>query len=175
MPSRRPPVSRDRRFRQPQSMADHGTPERWQHGARLLAITERAGVLAARAATENVLDILLERGWITDRQQEAALLLRLDYHRAGLAARVSGSYSQTRQNFNLYSGWDERSEAEEIAYQRWRRAIQNLPMAIRQLAITVICHDEMPQLLQVPQLRDAMDCLAKKYGVPRREDAKPKC
>ncbi|NBO20151.1 MAG: hypothetical protein EBV03_13210, partial [Proteobacteria bacterium] len=135
--------------------------------------TERAGVLAARVIEENTLDILLERGWITARQQEAALMFRLDFHRAGLAGRVGGSYSQTRQEFNLFSGWDERNEREELAYQRWRGALAAMTPALRGLAIATACQDEMPHLLKAPALREAFDYLTKYYRIPADDGIRP--
>lgn len=173
MSSRRQPVSSDRRFRKLPILADHGPTERWQHGGRLLEPTERAGILAARVIEENTLDILLERGWIAARQQEAGLMFRLDFHRAGLATRVGGSYSQTRQEFNLFSGWDERTEREELAYQRWRGALGAMPAALRNLAIAVACQEEMPHLLKAPAIREAFDCLAKYYRIPVSDTARP--
>jgi hypothetical protein len=173
MPSRRQPTAADRRFRKLPTLSDHGPIERWQHAGRLLEPTERAGVLAARVIEENMLDILLERGWISARQQEAALLLRLDFHRAGLAARVGGSYSPTRQDFSLFSGWDERTEREELAYQRWRGALAVLPVAQRNLIIATACQEEMPHLLQAPALREACDALANFYRIPLSEAVRP--
>ncbi len=82
--SRRRPVSTDRRFRKQPNAADHGPPERWQHSGRLLEITERRGVLAARVTEEHVIDILLLRGVLSKTQGTAAIKFKL-----GLSARRS--------------------------------------------------------------------------------------
>ena len=92
--SRRRPVSNDRRFRRNNAtQADYGTPERWQLSGRAYAPTARAGQLAGRATEEHLIDILVLRGLITPSEREAAFKFKLDYQRAGLAARLSGRYS----------------------------------------------------------------------------------
>ena len=56
--SRRDLVSTDERLRKIAGGGDHGTPERWQHSGRALEVTDRAGILAAQATEEHILDIL---------------------------------------------------------------------------------------------------------------------
>ncbi|MDD3289082.1 MAG: DUF6456 domain-containing protein [Alphaproteobacteria bacterium] len=162
-------VSSDRRFKKPPSGVDHGTLERWQHSSRIMEITERAGVLAARAGEENILDVLLARGWIGAVEREAGMKFRLDYHMAGLEVRVVGSYSPARGGVNNFSVMDERTDAEEAAYQRWRNAMRVLGPALNDLVMTVACHDQWPASQQTLRVKRGLMVLAKWYRVQKTE------
>ena len=166
---RRQPVATDRRFRAQHNGADHGPSERWNHSGRLLELTEQAGLLAARATEEHALDVLAAKTWINATQKEAALRFKLDYHRAGMEARLIGSYSPTRSSFSPFSGWDERSDAEETAYRRWRAAMKTLGVFSDAVA-TVACHDLMPSWREVGALREGLDRLIKHYNLSSRDD-----
>ncbi|MDD5585611.1 MAG: DUF6456 domain-containing protein [Alphaproteobacteria bacterium] len=173
MGNRRRPVSTDRRFRNASPNADYGPAERWQHTARLLEFTERAGVLAARAAEENVVDVLLLRRWINATQREAALRFKRDYHIAGLEARLSGSYNPLRVAFSPFGPWDERSDAEEAAYQRWRNAVRALGAPSSDLVVTIVCYDRMPVRQFAARLQEGLDKLAKWYRMPETAGDSP--
>ncbi len=124
--------------------AELGTPERWQHSRRAMELTERAGVTAARALEESILDILVARRWITLAQREAALRLKLDFHRAGLEAHLSGSYNPLRTAFTPFGPWDERTDAQEAAYQRWRQAVRAIGQVHGDIVIPVACYERRP-------------------------------
>lgn len=164
---RRQPVGTDRRFRRGQETADYGAPERWQHSRRALEATERAGVWAARALEEAIVDVLALRGWISLRQRQAALHFRRDYHSAGLQERLAGSYSSTRVAFSPFGPWDERTEPQEAAYRRWRHAVRAIGIVYSDLVITVACHDAIPAQQRVPALREGLEKLAKWYRLPK--------
>jgi hypothetical protein len=84
-----PIVVADRRFRLPKlSPADFGLAERWQHSGHTLEPTEEAGIVAARATEEHIVDQLLLRRLIGKNESEAAFKFKLDYHRAGIEARA---------------------------------------------------------------------------------------
>jgi hypothetical protein len=163
---RRRPVATDRRFRNASPNADYGPPERWRHSARLLEFTERAGVLAARVAEESVLDVLVLRRWITEAQREAALRFKRDFRAAGLEARLSGSYNPLRVAFSPFGPWDERSDAEEAAYQRWRNAVRALGSPLNDLVVTIVCYDRLPAPQCALRLQDGLNRLAIWYRMP---------
>ncbi len=166
MGMRREPVATDRRLRHRLAAVDHGPAERWQHSGRVMELTEQAGVLAVRATEEHALDVLVLRAWISSAQREAALRFRADYHYAGMEARVVGSYNPARTSFSPFGGWDERSDAEEAAYQRWRSAMRAMGAANSDVVVTVACHDQMPGLRQAPLLKAGLDRLVKHYRLP---------
>lgn len=168
MPSRprRPPVRSDRRFRKRSAAPDYGPKERWQHSGRVLELTERAGVLAARATEEHIVDILLLRGVIDAPQREAALKFKLDYQRAALSAHVTGSYSLTRHGRDFFRYERERNDLEEAAYQRWRNAIRELGLALSGVMIAVVCHDLSPTPCDIAALQKGLEKLVKWYGLP---------
>lgn len=168
MAFRRQPVESDRRFNRLSPKADHGTRERWQHSGRMLELTERAGVLAARVLEESVVDILILCRWITQSQHEAAVRFKKDYHLAKMEARLTGSYNPARTMFSHFGPWDERSEAEEAAYQRWRHALRAVGMIHSDLIITVVCHDKMPRQQRAPDVREGLQKLVRWYGLPER-------
>jgi len=149
----------------PRAAADHGPIERWRHSGRTLEPTERAGVLAARALEESVLDVLVLRGAIEENQREAALRLRLDFQRAGLQARLSFSYNPARRQFSPFGPWDERTDAEEAAYQRWRNALRAVGKRHNDAVVTAACFDIAPAPERMDALREGLKKLAKWYGM----------
>jgi hypothetical protein len=84
--SRRRPVSTDKRFRK-KNNGDYGTPERWQHSGRILEMTERAGILAARVTEEHIVDVLVLRGLLDRSQSDAAFRLKLDFQPSAVTIR----------------------------------------------------------------------------------------
>jgi len=160
---RREPVATDRRFRTNRIPADHGPQERWQHSSRMMEPTEKAGVLAARALEECVLDIFVARGLIAAVHREAALRLRSDYQAAGLTVRVIGSYNPARSSFSPFGAWNERTEKEEAAYQRWRNAVRAIGIQFSDAVMTVACHDRMPGEQGMRDMKAGLAKLVKWY------------
>ncbi len=175
MPSRprRQPVATDKRFRKSSGLSDHGPMERWQHSGRVLELTERAGVLAARATEEHVVDSLVTARLLAPRQREAALKFKLDFQRAGIAARVTGSYSPVQAEAGRGYGRRERSDIEEASYRRWRNAIGALGLRLSGIVIGTACHDLPPARNDIALLREGLDRLAAWYRLPKHEDAGP--
>src|SRR5436853_51540 len=73
-------------------LADHGTPERAQHGELVTRETMVAGITGKRVKHECRLDWYWEKGSIVDRQYEAGLRFRRDWHFAAEAPSVVGAY-----------------------------------------------------------------------------------
>ncbi len=167
MGMRREPVASDRRFRSNRVVADYGPDERWQHSRRALELTERAGIMAARATEEHLLDALVMRGVITCVQREAALRLKLDFRRAGLEERLIGSYNPSRTTFSPFGSWNERTDAEEAAYRRWRNALCAMGKDDCDPVMTIVCYDVMPDAQAINRVCAGLQKLVKWY---RMED-----
>ncbi|MGB4102144.1 MAG: DUF6456 domain-containing protein [Alphaproteobacteria bacterium] len=143
--------------------ADYGPRERWQHTGRALELTEQAGVLAARATEENMLDRLLLRRVIDWRGREAGLRLKVDYQAAHLENRIIASYNAARgMNAGGYQSY-ERSEAEEAAYGRWRRALLAVTIYERHAVLDVCCHERDIVAPALPALRRGLARLGDWY------------
>ncbi len=169
MAVRRAPVSTDKRFKSPPAGSDYGPPERWQHSGRMLHPTDRPGVLAARATEEHVLDILGLRRLLSRGQIEAGLKFKADYHAAAIAAQVTRSYSgriTVRDAFRIVR---ERTDAEEAAYARWKKAVREMGLSYSPAVIEVVCHDKAPLLREVSALQGGLDKLAAWYKIPRQK------
>lgn len=166
--ARRRPVATDKRFRKKNS-ADYGPPERWQHSGRVLEMTERAGILAARVTEEHVIDVMVLRGLLDRTQSEAAFRLKLDFQRAGLAANTISRYNPERGKTDYFRGARERTDAEEAAYQRWRNAVRELGLDLSCAVIATVCHDEAPKPDDVPLLQKGLDQLTRWYKLPKKE------
>lgn len=149
---------------------DTGPQERWQHSGRLVELTDQAGVCVARSSEESVLDVLLLKGQITVRQKEAALRLRADYLRADMGAHLVSSYSPVRFSHGYYCGIDDRSDAQEVAYQNWRRAVSAVGALYADRVIDVACEDMMPDDQQILIVQIGLYKLAKWYGIPERSE-----
>lgn len=164
--ARRRPVSTDKRFKK-KNTADYGTPERWQHSGRVLEMTEKAGILAARVTEEHIVDVLVLRGLLNKEQSDAAFRLKLDFQRAGLAANTTSRYNPERSKSDHFRGERERSDAEEAAYQRWRNAVRELGLHLSCAVIATVCHDETPRSGDLPFLQMGLDQLASWYKDPK--------
>lgn len=149
--------------------ADHGPPERWQHSGRTLELTEQAGTLAARATEEHVVDALITRGLLEEREREAAMKFKLDYQCAGLEARLCGRYSPIRSARDFFAYGNERTDAEEAAYQRWRNAVRVLGAALADNVISIVCHDRVPAAAGLLCLQAGLKKLADWYGMPEAD------
>jgi len=167
---RRQPVASDRRFRRSKASGpDHGTFERWQHSGRTLELTEQAGVLAARATEEHIIDRLVLRRLLSPSAREAAFKFKLDYQRAALEARLTGRYNPASSARDFFAGIYERSDFEEAAYQRWRNAVRELGIRLAGLVISVVCHDILPRPGDLAQLQKGLEKLVDWYGLPEDE------
>ncbi|MFA4995423.1 MAG: DUF6456 domain-containing protein [Bdellovibrionales bacterium] len=143
--------------------ADHGTPERWQHSGCTFEITDRAGVLAARATEENILDVLGLKLLLTALQIEAGLKFKADYQAAAIAARVTGSYTGMSNARDFFRVEHERSEKEEAAYTRWRAAVNEMGLNIGAAVISTVCYDAPPKPRDVPLLQAGLEKLTAWY------------
>lgn len=174
--SRRRPVSTDKRFKKAahknKSDSDFGPPERWQHSGRTMELTERAGILAARATEEHVVDVLKLKGLLDQSQSEAAFKLKLDFQRAGLAVNTTSRYNPERGNGDVFRGSRDRSDAEEAAYQRWRNAVRELGLSFSCAVIATVCHDETPSHADIPLLQKGLDQLVSWYRLPKPKEGK---
>lgn len=169
--SRRRPVSTDKRFRKKNS-ADYGPPERWQHSGRVMHMTERAGILAARVTEEHVIDTMVLRGLLDRSQSDAAFRLKQDFQRAGLAVNTTSRYTPERGAPDYFRGMRERSDAEEAAYQRWRNAVREMGLGLSCAVIATVCHDDTPTPGDVPLLQQGLDRLVDWYKLPKVEKKK---
>jgi hypothetical protein len=163
--SRRRPVSTDKRFRRNLNLSDTGPKERWQHSGRTLELTEVAGILAARATEEHIVDGLMMRGVLTETQRAAALRFKQDYQYAGLAAHVTGSYSVMPRSDDFFRGGRDRTDAEERAYRRWRNAVKELGLSFSGAVISVTCQDMQPAINEITRLQKGLEILADWYGM----------
>lgn len=166
--TKRPPVSTDKRFRKIAGGGDHGTLERWQHSGRALELTDRAGVLAARATEEHILDVLALRRLLNEIQVEAGLRFKGDYHAAAIAAHVTGSYSGASSARDFFRGEYERNEAQEAAYRRWKNAVRELGRRHGAAVIATVCHDAPPLPRDLAALQEGLEKLARLYRMTGR-------
>src|SRR5262249_31342683 len=134
-----------------------------------LEFTDRAGILAARATEEHIVDILVTKGLITETQRTAAFKLKLDFHRAGLGMHVTSTYNATRNKQDYNRSYD-RTDLEEAAYQRWRLAVREVGIRYSQAVITTVCHDMMPVPRDVTSLQAGLDLLVKWYRLPEEKN-----
>jgi hypothetical protein len=166
--TRRSPVSTDKRFRKLKTGADFGPRERWQHSGCTFEYTERAGIMAARATEEHILDTLALRRLLDQIQIEAGLRFKADYHAASIAAHVTGSYSGMARSADGVFIEYERSDAQEAAYRRWKNAVRELGARYGAAVISTVCHDTPPAPQDIPILQDGLQKLAVWYGMRRR-------
>lgn len=166
--SRRRPVSTDKRFCNKSNPSDYGTPERWQHTVRLLQVTDTAGILAARALEEHIVDMLVTRGVLDAAQREAAFKFKHDYHLAQLGARVTSRYSPATASKDYFRPAPERSDLEEAAYVRWRHAVKTLGLGLSNIVITTVCHDLAPPARNVKMLQDGLTKLVDWYRLQKK-------
>lgn len=146
-------------------VADQGPKERWQHSGKALEATERAGILAVRATEENLLDVFVLRGFISGEQRDAGMRFRADYHASGLEARVVGSYDPSRSCSRSYNSYYEMSDAQEVAYMRWREAVRALGRTHCDLIISISCFDQWSRLTELPKVRHGLSVLIQHYGI----------
>jgi hypothetical protein len=133
-----------------------------------LELTDRAGIVAARATEEHILDVLALRRLLNTVQVEAGMRLKADYHSAAIAARVSASYSGMSNARDFFRGEHERNDHEEAAYRRWKNAVRELGMRTSAAVITTVCYDEAPAPRDLPALQEGLEKLAIWYKIAQR-------
>lgn len=127
----------------PGARADQGTKERWVHSGRVFVpACDEAGTLLARVIDEDVLDQLLLAGSIRRAHRAAGWRLRTDFQDAGMGAHLVGSYSPVRCAFSIYGGGDERSDAQEAAHARWRRAVEAMGRPYAGVVVSAVCYED---------------------------------
>ncbi len=149
------------------SFADLGTAERWQHSRREMVLTERAGILAARALEECALDRWLAAGAITEDEHEAGLRLRTDYLRGQVTLRASRIYDGVRAptpRASWTSPAERRDGASEAAYRHWREAIRATGQRASLVLIAVCCEDGALSWQRRSELRLALQALIRHYA-----------
>lgn len=149
------------------SFADLGTAERWQHSRREMVLTERAGILAARALEECALDRWLAAGAITGDEHEAGLRLRTDYLKGQITLRASRVYDGVRApspGASWTSPAERRDGASEAAYRRWREAVRSVGQRASLILIAVCCEDGVIAWPQRAELRGALQTLMRHYA-----------
>jgi len=160
--SKTPPISAVH-FKKTNNMPDYGTAERWQHSGRILELTDQAGLCAARALDGDILDRLVLKGVITARHRDSALRFRSDFQDAGMGAHLVSSYNPVRSGFSVFGGWDERSDAQEEAYTRWRKGVQAMGPMFSDFVISIVCYDETPAEQRLVLLTAGLVNLTKWY------------
>lgn len=162
---RRAPVSSDKRFKR--VVPDCGPMQRWQHSGRVFEPTENAGILVARATEEHVLDRLHMLELLPETSREAGLKLQQDYVLARMEDRVTASYVTARGGAMDPEMRLLRSEAQELAYKRWRTALAALTPGERDVALHVACLGFAPALTHLARLKTALQKLAGHYGIKK--------
>lgn len=150
--------------------ADWGTAERWQHAGRLLAVTEKGGVPAARVLEEHPLDVLVQAGDLAEALSLAAWRFKRDFLAARLEAHLAASYAP-RTGGSFFAGQCERTEAEEEAYTRWRLAMRAMGAPYHNVVLTAVCHDKTPPKAVIPYVRVGLERLDKWYKTERETAA----
>ena len=162
---RRPPVSSDKRLKPVSEPAapDHGPRERWQHGVVQMQRMDALGTVAARVVTECALDVLQQAGQVTAKMWQAGLQLRRDYVGARVEPRAAMRYAPTVRQGRGTGDMFVRSEREELAYRRWRQALQVVGVGLSEALVSVCCLDRPPTQAQQRQLVDGLEALARHY------------
>jgi hypothetical protein len=143
--------------------ADHGTAERAQHGELVTRETMIAGITGKRVKHECRLDWYWDKGSIVDRQYEARLRFRRDWHFAATAPSVVGAYGA---RISRLAGRQEFSDTQIGARRRSAAAIAVLGRDLAAIAVDVCCFDNWASG-RLPAFRDALTMLADHYGIAR--------
>jgi len=148
-------------------LADHGTPERWQHSAHEYVQTGHNGLLAMRALEECALDRWLMIGAITREEHEAGIALRRDYIHGQvslLASRVYDGVRAPTPGAAWQSPAERRDGKAEQAYRRWREAVRAAGARLSVVAIAVCCEDAALDWARRDELRAALHLLQRFYN-----------
>jgi hypothetical protein len=144
-------------------VADHGTAERARHGELVPRETMVAGVTGKRVKHDCRLDWYWDKGSIIDRQYEAGLRFRRDWHFAAAAPSVVGSYGA---RISRLAGRQDFADGQLAARRRTAAAVALLGRDLAAIVIDVCCFDNWASG-RLPGLRDGLAMLADHYGLAR--------
>jgi len=139
--------------------ADHGSPERAQHGELVSRETMVAGVTGKRVKHACRLDWYLDKASLVDRQHAAGLRFRRDWHLAAARPTLTGRYGLR------VPGHHEFTESQLAARRRVRDAVMALDRELVEIVVDVCCFDNWASG-RLPRLRDALSLLADHYRLP---------
>jgi uncharacterized protein DUF6456 len=142
---------------------DHGTPERARHGELVTRETMDAGITGKRVKHECRLDWYLDKGSIIDRQHEAGLRFRRDWHFAAAAPSVIGADGA---RISRAAGRQDFTDTQLAARRRMTAAIDLLGGELAEIVVDVCCFDNWASG-RLPRLRDGLTALADHYGLQR--------
>jgi hypothetical protein len=142
---------------------DHGTAERGQHGELVTRETMVAGITGKRVKHECRLDWYWDKGSIIDRQYEAGLRFRRDWHFAASAPSVVGAYGA---RISRPAGRQDFTDTQLVARRRTAAAIALLGRELAAIVVDVCCFDNWASG-RLPALRDGLGMLADHYGLAR--------
>jgi hypothetical protein len=162
---RRAPVSRDKRFKKQSLTPDSGPPERWQHSPRSIEFTDAAGIFAARAVHEHVLDRLVSRKFLSGAEREAGMKLHEAYHNAKIEQKISANLEPVRVSSHDPHKRYERTPKQEASYHSWRAALRFCHPAVRDTLIHVACVGCWPSIEQLARLKEGLQQLMRHYGL----------
>lgn len=114
-------------------------------------------------ASEHLMDRLVLAGCVSAIERDAAMRFLADYQAAGLTPHLAASYSPVRGSFSFYGGWDERSDAQEEAYARYRKAMRFLQGSLGDTVVSVICYETVPNARKIAELKVGLKVLVSLY------------
>lgn len=142
---------------------DHGTVERARHGELVPRETMVAGVTGKRVKHECRLDWYWDKGSIVDRQHEAGLRFRRDWHLAAAAAKIVGTYGP---QIARTGGSHDFTDTQLAARRRIASAVDALGRDLAPIVVDVCCFDNWASG-GLPLLRDGLTVLADHYRLAR--------
>jgi hypothetical protein len=122
-----------------------------------------AGITGKRVKHECRLDWYWDKGSIVDRQYEAGLRFRRDWHFAAEAPPIVGAYGP---RISRAAGRQDFTDTQLGARRRAAAAIALLGRDLAAIAVDVCCFDNWASG-RLPALRDALNMLADHYGLQR--------
>lgn len=144
-----------------------------------LTTTDEAGVQARYVRDQRQLDDLYNRGQLNARQKGAGLLLYREWRKAKTYSATTAPYDGQGGGGSgrKHGARPERADAALWALNRYRKALREVPPAIRGL-VNRVCVDDYPPTSAalwsmdsrraLTQLQDGLDVLADYYGFERR-------
>lgn len=150
---------------------DRGTAELSVQSGRVVFASRSVPQGIAQVLEEHWLDRLVLTDVISAALRDAAMRFRSDYYEAGLMHRMGGSYSPVRGSFSYYGGWDERSDAEEEAYARYRHVMRFLKGDLADIVVSVVCYDQIPAPHRLRTLVVGLKVLQTLYTTGARQPA----
>lgn len=139
-------------------LVDHGTPERAGQGELVARETSVRGVVGRQVKHECRLDWYLDKASIVDRQHEAGIRFRRDWHLAVARPTLVGRYAP-----RLPAG-REFTDSQIAARRRVARAVAVLGTELAGILVDVCCIDNWAAG-RLPRLREGLTLLADHYGI----------